>query len=154
MPPPLEINPMTAMRPICPPSHQRWIESQEDNFQQCLNAFKAWLEWKADAEGLFAKHVYDNPSPTLSDFRQHRISLFSLLGAGERLVMDFYTHAPDTKTAHRHASKMDEHLQELLRVVLEWHTPPDFTDPVPDSFKQGMKEARAGKLREFPGARR
>ena len=101
--------------------------------------FREWQHHLQEVEALFQKHVYGNDQATQLDFRQHRQLLYSMLAAGEALAIEF--ELLGEKEAGQSVQTIDQKLDALRIVLHEWHGPAD--DPaLPESFRQGLLEAR------------
>lgn len=118
--------------------------------EQCEKAFQNWLENLTRLEETFNRYVYTNPEVNQSDFRQHRAWLMRAISDGELIAWDFES-IRDQDGSPQYIELIDAKIATLFKTLLEWHLPADFTDPVPDSFKRGMKQAAEGKVMDFPG---
>lgn len=136
---------LTPSRETAPPSFQRWIVERADQFAQCEERFRHWLECIAESEDAFRKHVYENPKVKQVDFRQHRQGLFWLLSVGENIATDFQLLGEQDRSGH-YIGLIDVKCEELFHTLLEWHMPVNFKDQVPDSFKRGMQDIADGKV--------
>ena len=138
---------------IAPAGFWVWKERKDDEYSQLEQSYSAWIKEVAEFEELFAKHVHNNPDLQDTDIRQHRYTLCLLMMFGERIALDFLGLSDGSKNVASYLELIDDKVKGLRKEFIEWHTPVDFHDPVPDSFKVGMKEAAEGKLLEFPDAK-
>jgi hypothetical protein len=138
----------SVCREAAPPGHRRWAAEQKDKFSQLEERFQQWLAAIQYCEDLFQKHVYGNPNPSQLDFRQHRGTLFELIGEGEAIATDYCVLREEN--VEQYVALIDSKNEQLFRVLLQWHMLPNFQDEVPESFKQGMRDAADGKLMTFP----
>jgi len=140
-------------REIAPPSHREWLREQEDAYSQLETQFAAWIKDVACSEEIFKRQVRENPEMNDSDVRQHRMHLCRLMMAGEHVAFEFLSLNEEGKSVENYVRLIDEKVEALRTEFIEWHTPEGFADPVPDSFKEGMRDAKKGKLVEFPDAK-
>jgi hypothetical protein len=121
------------------PDPEKWLSMQ----------LASWLKDVAESEEVFRQHVYENKDVTQMDFRQHRASLFAFLSDGENLAIGYTLWAEATKKekeALAAVNLLDEKLAVLRNILWKWHGPLEAQSDVPESFKQGAKEADEGKI--------
>lgn len=124
----------SAKRAAARPHVQVWAKETGDRLSELNDAFADWVKVIRKNEELFQRHVYENDSPGQLDFRQHRQSLYAMLAAGEALAVEF------TLLGAAEVALIDQKLAALRHVLHEWHGP--VSDPaIPESFRQGMREA-------------
>ena len=138
-------------REIAPPGHLVWVQKKDDEYSKLEQFYADWIRDVAATEELFAKHIRGNSDLNDADLRQHRFALCHLMAAGERLAFNFLC-LDGKKDVKSYVNLIDEKVTALRKEFIDWHTPEGYQDSVPDSFKDGMKEAAEGKLLEFPDA--
>ena len=102
----------------------------------------------SEADDLATKHVYHNPNLSMTDVRQHRFMLHYLLYKAEGLALDFEILKRPDETAD-YVNSLDGEVQRLEKIFQDWHGDPETAPDIPGSFKQAMREVRAGETEEM-----
>ena len=139
-------------REVSPPSHRGWLQEREDEYAALERCYSEWNSDVTKIEELLLKHVHNNDNLNDADLRQHRFQLCRLMFSGEQLAFGFLCLDGDNDVKS-YVNLIDGKVIALRKEFIEWHTPSGYQDPVPESFKSGMKEAEEGKLLEFPDAK-
>jgi hypothetical protein len=129
------------------------LESIEEKDQRLLERKANWLSSVENARQDWARDVYENDHFNWYDALRHRAALFQCLAEADALLISFFESHGLEQQSNEFTSQIEARSKALFKELLEWHTPTNFQDPVPESFKRGMSEAMSGNVGDFPGER-
>ena len=119
------------------------LGEKHGEFASLEKDFGAWVAEIQGNEELFRKHVYENDHPSQLDFRQHRASLSVAIARGESLALLFLS--SEGEGAPHYVDLIDEKITALRAVLHEWHGEIQGDANLPESLREGLKEAEEGR---------
>ncbi len=117
---------------------------EEDPLTLLKERFVELKEKISEGDKLAAEHVYHNLDLSMIDVRQHRFMLHYLLCKAEELALDFEILRRPSETAD-YVISLDGGVRRLEKIFQDWHGDPESASDIPESFKQAMREVRAGE---------
>ena len=134
-----------CVRETSPPAFRRWVQKNEEESARLDTIYQTWVKNIEDIKPQFEQHVYNNPEANSLDFKQHRFCLYTLLAAGEELVLDYVRLATEGKatpdSVQPRILHIEQELGKLAKALHEWHGPLEAQSDIPDSFKRAAAEA-------------
>lgn len=131
-----------SSREIAPRNQWVWLSEKPGHFASLEKDFNEWVAGVQGNEVLFRKHVYENDHPSQFDFRQHRAGLSVAIARGESLALLFLS--SEGGGTQRYVDLIDEKVAALRVVLHEWHGEISGDANLPESLRDGLKEAEEG----------
>jgi len=142
-------------REIAPPGYESWEAEPRkvDPLARFQEGVKAWETLFANATAKFKEHVYENPNPTVAQFRMHRKQLAYLIFNGDELLFQgaalCQAGGVDEALFSKEAEKVEHLIEELSGAFVKWHAPIDSREEFSQCIIDALKEAKAGQLVPF-----